>query len=101
MQNEKITQQEIINVKEYNKRERTREVQKLLESCKAWDIAKANIRKAKQCYVWTKAFNDGYGVYVRIYKKDLLQKLDFRNCDSVICNDYKVVLREDGDLYID
>ena len=101
MQNEKITQQEIINVKEYNNRERTREVQKLLESCKAWDIANANIRKAKQCFVCTKAFNDGEGVYVRIYKKDLLQKLDFRNCDSVICNDYKVVLREDGDLYID
>ena len=87
--------------KEIAQRERTREVQKLLESCKAWDIAKANIRKAKQCFVWTKAFNDGDGVYVRIYKKDLLQKLDFRNCDSVICNDYKVVLREDGALYID
>ena len=110
MQNKEITQQEIINVKEYNNREeqrraedrqRTAEVQKLLEACQAWDIAKANIKKAKRCFVWTRAFTDGDGVYVRVYKKDLLQKLDFRNCDSVICNDYKVVLREDGDLYID
>ena len=111
MQNKEITQQEIINVKEYNNREeqrrvedrqRTAEVQKLLEACKAWDIAKANIKKAKRCFVWTRAFTDGDGVYVRVYKKDLLQKLDFRNCDSVICNDYKIRLDEEyGNLFID
>ena len=102
MQKEEITQQEIINVKEYNNRERRAEVQKLLDSCKAWDIAKANIKKAKRCFVWTRAFTDGDGVYVRVYKKDLLQKLDFRNCDSVICNDYKIRLDEEyGNLFID
>jgi hypothetical protein len=102
MQNKEITQQEIINVKEYNNRERRAEVQKLLDSCKAWDIAKANIKKAKRCFVWTRAFTDGDGVYVRVYKKDLLQKLDFRNCDSVICNDYKIRLDEEyGNLFID
>jgi len=87
--------------KAITQQERTAEVQKLLESCKAWDIAKANIRKAKRCFVWTKAFNDGEGVYVRVYKNDLLNALDFRNCDSVICNEFKVILRDDGDLYID
>jgi len=101
MQDKAITQQEIINVKEYNNRQRTAEVQKLLESCKAWDIAKANIKKAKRCFVWTKAFNDGEGVYVRVYKNDLLNALDFKNCDSIICNEFKVILRDDGDLYID
>ena len=87
--------------KAITQQERTAEVQKLLESCKAWDIAKANIKKAERCFVWTRAFTDGDGVYVRVYKKDLLQKLDFRNCDSVICNEFKVILRDDGDLYID
>ena len=95
MQYEEITEKEIA------RRKMSAEVQKLLESSLAWDIARANIRKAKRCFVWTRAFTDGDGVYVRVYKKDLLQKLDFRNCDSVICNDYKIVLREDGDLYID
>ena len=88
--------------KAITQQERTAEVQKLLESCKAWDIAKANIKKAERCFVWTRAFTDGDGVYVRVYKKDLLQKLDFRNCDSVICNDYKIRLDEEyGNLFID
>jgi hypothetical protein len=100
MQKEEITQQEIINVKEYN-RKMSADVQKFMESFLAWDIAKANIRKAKRCFVWTKAFNDGEGVYVRVYKNDLLKALDCKNCDSIICNEFKVILRDDGDLYID
>ena len=96
MQNKEITEKEIA------RRKMSAEVQKLLESSLAWDIARANIRKAKRCFVWTRAFTDGDGVYVRVYKKDLLQKLDFRNCDSVICNDYKIRLDEEyGNLFID
>jgi len=96
MQYEEITEKEIA------RRKMSAEVQKLLESSLAWDIARANIRKAKRCFVWTRAFTDGDGVYVRVYKKDLLQKLDFRNCDSVICNDYKIRLDEEyGNLFID
>ena len=95
MQYEEITEKEIA------RRKMSAEVQKLLESSLAWDIARANIRKAKRCFVWTKAFTDGDGVYVRVYKNDLLKALDFRNCDSIICNEYKVILRDDGDLYID
>ena len=96
MQYEEITEKEIA------RRKMSAEVQKFMESSLAWDIARANIRKAKRCFVWTRAFTDGDGVYVRVYKKDLLQKLDFRNCDSVICNDYKIRLDEEyGNLFID
>tara|TARA_R110000782_G_scaffold15323_1_gene44777 strand:- start:176 stop:466 length:291 start_codon:yes stop_codon:yes gene_type:complete len=96
MQYEEITEKEIA------RRKMSAEVQKFMESSLAWDIAKANIKKAKRCFVWTRAFTDGDGVYVRVYKKDLLQKLDFRNCDSVICNDYKIRLDEEyGNLFID
>jgi len=94
--NNTVTEQEIKNVKQYNAT-----LEKLNASKLAWEIAKTKINKAKRCYVWTRAFTDGDGVYVRIYKKDLLQKLDFRNHAPLICNDYKIVLREDGDLYID
>jgi len=53
--------------------------------------------------VWTRAFTDGDGVYVRVYKTDLLEKLSFNggHHDLLICNDYKLNLNEDGDLYID
>ena len=79
------------------------ERQNLVQRALACEVARSTINKAKRCYVWTRAFTDGDGVYVRVYKTDLLEKLSFNggHHDLLICNDYKLNLNEDGDLYID
>ena len=103
--NDKVTEQEIKNVKQYNETLSNvlRERQNLVQRALACEVARSTINKAKRCYVWTRAFTDGDGVYVRVYKTDLLEKLSFNggHHDLLICNDYKLNLNEDGDLYID